>query len=246
MLSKYTQAGNWPISGPKQSMLPGATFYSNFDQGGFIGSGTEIMNLTQRTENMILTNMDWTYRANSPNSLQFTNANQGVIDLPAGVCSLNNATAIAISVWIKPKAISSTEVDLFAYVPQNPGPNNLQEAIFTLRGSGITMGSFFRGSTSNLQTGGSEFIITNNQWTMVTCFIKGGDVFGTFPRIYRNATLMEDRGVSVNFTSTQPMRFIFKLASQWEVEWNNLQIWPNSTLINPVTKFAAERAYYGV
>jgi hypothetical protein len=28
-------------------------------------------------------------------------------------------------------------------------------------------------------------------------------------------------------------------------EWNNLQVWPNSALINPATKFAAERAYYG-
>ena len=243
MLSKYTQAGNWPISGPKQSMLPGATFYSNFDQGGFIGSGTEIMNLTERTENMVLTNMNWTYRANSPNSLEFDVGNQGVIDLPSNVCSLNDTTTIAICVWIKPRNITTADSELFYYAAQNPGPGNLQTFRITLSNQGTIIGTRSSGSVSNTVISATSAVLTANQWSMLTFFIKGG--LANYPRIYLDNTIVENRGLIMNYSSTQPMRFTFNLAAEWDTEWNNLQIWPNGTLINPVTKFAAERAYYG-
>ncbi len=189
---------------------------------------------------MLLPTSDYIYRPNSPNSMQFTNGNRGVIDLPSGVCSLNDTVAIAICVWVKPKN-KVGEVPFFSYVPQNPSPGNLQS--FTVTLDPFFMGTETTGSSSNSLIGGTSYALLANQWNMVTVFIKGG--FTNFPRLYLDATLMDSRALIMNYNSTQPMRFTFDMASQWETEWNNLQIWPNSALINPVTKFAAERAYYG-
>lgn len=225
---------------PKRNLLPGATVYINFDLGSFPGSGTEFYNLTNRYENMILSSTDYTYRPTSPNSIQFTNSNQGVIELPAGVCSLNDNTAIAICVWVKPK-VRVGVAELFSYVPQNPSPGNLQTFKASLDFGAVSIQS--AGSSTNNMTSSSTCPLLLNQWNMLTICIKGG--INNYPRLYLDATVMDNRSLIMNYNSTQPMKFIFPMSSQWETEWNNLQVWQNAASINPATKFAAERAYYG-